>query len=325
MEEKKSKRKEQGAGFVGDLLSTGIKYFKWIVLAIVVVILVSGVRTVKQGEVAVVLRFGKLCGDTREEQVHEPGLLFAFPYIIDEVITVPTGKVFELTVDTHYTEGEMSAAVEENGYCITGDQNVAVISTSLKYVISDPVAYALYTANVSETVRGVTASAITSHVATVSIDSLLTDGKDEFVTKVMENAQETLDLLGCGVQITNIDIGTIAPPAEVKQDFDHVNSATVQVQTMLAEAEQYRETLLPSAESQVNSMISDARVQQNASVSEAKQLLAEFYGLLEEYETQPDVVTLRVYYAKLAELYDKVGRIIIVNENTPNIVLPSGG
>ena len=154
MEEKKSKRKEQGAGFVGDLLSTGIKYFKWIVLAIVVVILVSGVRTVKQGEVAVVLRFGKLCGDTREEQVHEPGLLFAFPYIIDEVITVPTGKVFELTVDTHYTEGEMSAAVEENGYCITGDQNVAVISTSLKYVISDPVAYALYTANVSETVRG---------------------------------------------------------------------------------------------------------------------------------------------------------------------------
>lgn len=325
MEENKVERKESGAGFVGDLLSTGIKYFKWIVLAIVLVILVSGIRTVKQGEVAVVLRFGKLCGDTREEQIHEPGLLLAFPYIIDEVITVPTGKVYELTVDTHYTEGEMTSAVEENGYCITGDQNVAVISTSLKYVVSDPVEYALYTANVSDTVRGVMASSITSHVATVSIDSLLTDGKDDFVSQVMERAQETLDRLGCGVQITNIDIGTIAPPSEVKQDFDHVNSATVQVQTLLAEAEQYRETLLPSAQSEVNSMISDARVKQNSAVSEANQLLAEFYGLLEEYETQPDVVILRVYHAKLAQLYDKMGKTIIVNENTPNIVLPSGG
>lgn len=322
MEENKIERKEKSAGFVSDLLSTGIKYFKWIVLAIVVVILVSGIRTVKQGEVAVVLRFGRLCGDTREEQVHEPGLLFAFPYIIDEVITVPTGRVFELTVDTHYTEGEMSSSVEENGYCITGDQNVAVISTSLKYVISDPVEYALYTADVSQTVRGVVASSITSHVATVSIDSLLTDGKDDFVTDVIARAQEMLDHLGCGVQITNIDIGAIAPPSEVKKDFDYVNSATVQVQTLLAEAEQYRETLIPSAQSQVNNMISDARVNQNNAVSEANQLLAEFYGLLEEYETQPDVVTLRVYYAKLAALYDKVGKVIIVNEDTPNIVLP---
>ena len=107
MEEKLEKTVEQKTGFVGDLLNTCVRYFKWVVLAIVVVILVSGIRTVKQGEVAVVLRFGKLTGDTREEQVHEPGLLFAFPYIIDEVITVPVGKVFEVRVDTHYTEGRM--------------------------------------------------------------------------------------------------------------------------------------------------------------------------------------------------------------------------
>ena len=322
MNEKALKKQEKGISFVGDLLNTCVKYFKWIVLVIVLVILFSGIRTVQQGEVAVILRFGKLCGDTREEQVHEPGLLFAFPYIIDEVITVPTGKVFDLSVDTHYSADKLVSVSDEGGYCITGDHNIAVISTSLKYVVSDPVNYALYTEDVPATVRGVVSAAITSHVASVSIDSLLTDGKDEFVKQVLLASQESLDRLGCGVKLTNLDIGNIAPPSEVKTVFDNVNSATVSVQTALAEAEQYRETLIPSTQSTVDSMISSSLVNQNEAVSEANALLAEFYGLLEEYEAQPDVVILRVYNEKLTELYSKIGDKIIMNENTPHIVLP---
>ena len=318
MQENLEKGREQKNGFVGDLLTTCVKYFKWVVLAIVVMILISGIRTVKQGEVAVVLRFGKLMGDTAEEQVHQPGLLFAFPYIIDEVITVPVGKVFEVTVDTHYTEGVMGTDVTKNGYCITGDQNIAVISTSLKYTVSDPVSYALYTANMEDTVRGVTAAAITSHVAGVSIDSLLTDGKDEFSKAVLERAQASLDVLGCGVALTGLDIRSIAPPSEVKMHFDSVNSATVSVQTKLAEAEQYREMLIPTVESAAQAKISKAKVNQQTAVSEAKRFLSEFYGLLEEYEKQPDVVVLRVYNQKLAEIYAQLGDKLIVPA-------PSGG
>jgi membrane protease subunit HflK len=318
MQEQIERGREQKTGFIGDLLNTCVKYFKWVVLAIVLMILISGIRTVKQGEVAVVLRFGKLTGDTAEEQVHEPGLLFAFPYIIDEVITVPVGKVFEVTVDTHYTEGRMGTDVTKNGYCITGDQNIAVISTSLKYTVSDPVAYALYTANMEDTVRGVTAAAITSHVAGVSIDSLLTDGKDEFAEKVLDRAQDALDALGCGVALTGLDISSIAPPTEVKLQFDSVNSATVSVQTKLAEAEQYREMLIPSVESSAQAKVSKAKVNQQTAVAQAKQFLAEFYGLLDEYERQPDVVVLRVYNQKLAEIYAQLGDKLIVP-------VPSGG
>lgn len=114
----------------GDILAALVKAFRWIVVVVLIAILCSGIRTVQTGEVAIILRFGRLLGDTREEQIHEPGLLFAFPYIIDEVITVPTGKVFELTVDTHNTSNYMSPDVRENGYIITGDQNIALVSAS---------------------------------------------------------------------------------------------------------------------------------------------------------------------------------------------------
>ena len=55
-----------------DVLSTVTKYFIVLVVVVVLFICFSGVRFVKSGEVAIVLRFGKLVGDTRDEQIHEP-------------------------------------------------------------------------------------------------------------------------------------------------------------------------------------------------------------------------------------------------------------
>ena len=82
--------REKKKTVLADILGSVTKYFLILVAVVVVCIALSGIRVVKSGEVALILRFGKLVGNTYEEQVHEPGLLFAFPYIIDEVITVPT-------------------------------------------------------------------------------------------------------------------------------------------------------------------------------------------------------------------------------------------
>lgn len=86
-----------------EVLNSVSKYFLILVFIVVVVIIFSGLRVVKSGNVAIILRFGKIVGETSEEQIHEPGLLFAFPYIVDEVIIVPTGNVIEQKVTKHYT------------------------------------------------------------------------------------------------------------------------------------------------------------------------------------------------------------------------------
>jgi len=253
--------------------------------------------------------------------VHEPGLMFAFPYIIDEVITVPTGKVFELNVDTHYTGGSMSTYVDENGYCITGDSNIAVISSSLKYMISDPVYYALSTCDIESTVRGTVSACIAQSTLSMTIDSLLTDGKDEFATEVLEESQKKLDALQCGITITNFELNVVAPPSEVKDIFDKVTAATVDAQTLLAEANQYRATLIPQSEGEANLLISEAQAKQSTRVSEVKQRLAEFYGLLDEFKEQPEVVIVRVYNNKMTELYKKLGYVYLVGDGMPHIVI----
>ena len=108
------------------ILNTAMRYCKWLIVILIVLICCSGIRVVNNYEVAVVLRFGRLVGDTREEQVREPGLLLAFPYVIDEVIKVPVGKVHEVSISTHADIADPTyAEIENTGYVITGDESIS--------------------------------------------------------------------------------------------------------------------------------------------------------------------------------------------------------
>ena len=266
---------------LADVLETVTKYFLILVAVVVLVILLSGIRVVESGNVALVLRFGRLVGDTYEEQVHEPGLLFAFPYFIDEVITIPSGNVIEQTVTTHYT-GEGNIVACEGGYLITGDQNIAVVSASVKYVVSDPVAYALHVGDLSSLINVTVSTAMVNEASGMDVDDILTSGKDAFATNVMEFAGEKLELVGAGVTITSLELTQVSMPEEVRETYELVNAASVQSETVLERAEQYRENLIPQAESEANVLISEARSEQSLKIGAANSDLAEFWGVWQE-------------------------------------------
>ncbi len=307
----------------GDTLSALVRAFRLIVVVVLLAILCSGIRTVQTGEVAVILRFGRLLGETREEQIHEPGLLFAFPYIIDEVITVPTGRVFELTVDTHNSTGHMSTDVRENGYILTGDQNIALVGASVKYTISDPVAYALTTADVTSTLNGIVSGALALGAVNTDIDDLLTTAKDAYGRAVQADAQARIDALGLGVTISSLELKTVAPPFEVKSIFEAVNTASVEAETRLAEARQYYEIKIPAAQAEANARVAAAQADYASTVAAANESLAEFRGLLLEYAENPDVVLTRVYTEKLTKILSSIGtvRLLEPGESTPGILL----
>ena len=103
--------------------------------------------------------------------------------------------------------------------------------------------------------------------------------------------------------------------------FDKVNAANVETQTLIAQAEQHREIIIPQAKSDASLLSSNALISQSTRVSSTQEKMAEFYGLLEEYERQPAVVIERVYAQKLKEIYKKIGNIIYIDENTPNIII----
>lgn len=303
-----------------DILSSLTKYFKIAVIIMVLIICFSGVRFVKSGNVALVLRFGSLVGDTYEEQVHDPGLLLAFPYIIDEVVMVPTGSVIEQTVTTHYTEGYMKGW-KENGYVITGDQNIAVISACVKYKITDPVEYALNVSNIEGIINGSTSNAMVEVAANMSVDDILTSGKEQYIRATITKTQEKLDIAGVGVTIANLELTKVSMPKDVLSIYEEVNSASVQASTIVENAKQYRDTTIPAAEAEAEIKISNANSEYSSSVSAANKAVAEFWGLLEEYKLNRTVVRTRVYNEKITEAISKIGTIKVVQEGDSKIII----
>ena len=301
-----------------EILTTVTKYLKILVVIVIVGIFLSGIRVVESGNVALILRFGKLVGDTPEEQVHEAGLLLAFPYIIDEVITVPTSAVMEQTVDTYYPGNDYAS---HGQYLITGDHNICTMSASLKYMVSDPVAYALNVQDIPGLINACVSNAMLTEAANYDVDDLLTTEKDAFIAAVRQRAAEKLDSAGVGVTITTLEMPRLTMPLEVREVYEQVNAATVQAATVLENANSFRNSLLPYTQSLVEQKITTAEQAYAEKTSQANLALAEFWGLLEEFQGNPDVVKTRVYNAKVTQMITAIGKIRVVQDEDTRIFL----
>ena len=304
-----------------DIFSSLSKYFVAAVVIMLLAICLSGVRFIRSGNVALILRFGQLVGDTYEEQVHEPGLLLAFPYIIDEVVTVPTGSVIEQKVTTHYSEQFITNLSRKSGYVITGDQNIAVINATVKYTITDPVAYALNVSDMESVINGFVSNAMTETAASMQVDDILTSGKEAYAKSTIAKAQEKMDLAKTGIKIQNLELTKVSMPGEVLPIYEQVTTATVQANTQLEKALQYKETAIPTAQAEADSILSKANSDYASSVSDANARLAEFWGVLEEYKRNPEVVKLRIYNEKISEAISKIGKVKVVQDGESKIII----
>lgn len=306
-----------------DIITTVSRYFIVLVVIVVVCIALSGIRFVKSGEVAIVLRFGKLVGNSPEEQIHEPGILFAFPYIIDEVVTVQTGSVMERTVTTHFTEGSMTT-VNNNGYVITGDNNIALMKVSVKYTITDPVNYALKIKDADKIIDACVSNAMLERAACTEFDAILTSSKEKFSTEVRNVAQQSLDNNNVGVTLSTVELTAVTPPQEVKSVYEMVNAASVDAEKILKEANQYKEQTLIEASASAEKIISSANTSYSQKTSMANGDLAEFWGTIDEYERSDAsriVVRERIRSEKLSKAIASIGKVIAVKDGDSHIVI----
>lgn len=308
-----------------SIMLSMIKYFKWFVIAAVVLIALTGIFKVDSNEVAVVLRFGKLVGSTRDAQVKKPGLHFALPNIIDEVIKIPVETVQEVAVTTHYGNGmSIGPDVKNNGYVITGDSNIVLIKTMVKYKISNPVQYALYFGDIIGTVNGVVSGELNSIICSMDIDDVLTSEKAAISSEIKKSIQACLDAIDIGVLVTNVELTDITPPKETKEAFDNVITASVKKQTLIQEANDYRASAIPQAEAQADDMIGSANINQSTAISKANAEVAEFYGLYKQYKLNPDVIYNGVFRERTSSVMAMMGATVIVPDgnSSAKIILP---
>ena len=274
----------------------------WWIVAMLVLYAVSGTTIIRSDEVAVILRWGRLVGDTPALQEHAAGLLFAFPKPIDEVMRIPVKHVYEVSVNTlapAVTEDDPYMGSTLNpitqGYALTGDHNVVHANVVARYRVRDAAEWAFYGPKVDDVMRVEVTAAMVRSLGEMGVDRVLADGRKDLIAQTTVRAQAGLDACRSGLELVSLELTRLSPPLALAGDFNAVQSAFIGAETKRKEAEAFAASAIPDANARTDAMLQTARADSEAALAKANGESAAFLLLDREYRANPSVVRERLY------------------------------
>mgnify|MGYP000548427796 CR=1 FL=1 len=300
----------------------GRKFSPLTVIAIVAIVLAFAVYNfltfrVEPNEVGVVLRFGEY---NREAP---PGLNFRLPYPIETVYTPQVTTVNRVTVGQFGEDTASSGRdIPEESLMLTGDENIVDIDFSVFWVISDARSYLFNMEDPVGSVKAAAESAMREVVGRSNIQPLLTQARQITESEVRELIQQTLDEYGAGVQVTQVQLLKVDPPAEVIDAFRDVQAARADQERLQNEAETYSNRVIPEARGQASQITEAAIAYRDRITNEAQGQADRFSQVYESYAAAPDVTRRRMYLETLADIFANTSKVIIDEQGSGSGVVP---
>ena len=271
-------------------------------LIIVVLAIVLGVAastcwyTVDDKQQAVVTTFGAVT------DVTDAGVHFKIPFGIQQVQMVDV-NVYQKIELGYSSQGDSYKVNESESTMITGDYNIVNVDFFVEYKISDPVAY-LYSSNNPELIlRNLIQSQVRNVVGSSTVDSVLTDGKENIQRQVKELVTEILAEYNIGLTLIDVRIQDAEPPTnEVIEAFKNVETAKQRAEAVVNEALAYQNAQIPLAQAEADKLIQNAEYLKQARINEAIQQVAMFEAMYSEYALNPEITRSRMYYEAISEI-----------------------
>jgi len=236
----------------------------------------GGFRVVESDEQAIVLTFGEIRG-VGEDRLLKPGLRWAWPYPLQEVVKIPVAKKVNLPIDTFWyierrnvseqldprydgysiTRGEKQgqSAIESDG----NDYNIIHSKWQLTYQIDDAESFFknVYTDDVqpgqiyadiiaqstSPLLKSLISDSIVTAMVNYTIDEAISN-QYRITEHVEELLQEKLQEIQSGIKVVSVQLNNIIWPQQVNNAFLESIRASQVRQTLINEAKTYAENTL---------------------------------------------------------------------------------
>jgi membrane protease subunit HflK len=293
------------ANAVLEAMRSSIRILTIGMIVLVLFYLSSGITVVRPNEVAIVMRFGKIIAFP-----HPPGLLFAFPTPIDEVIRVPVKTLQELALDLWAAptgSGFLTSLNPVNQpYSLTGDVNIIQARFVVRYEISDPVSYLTSANDREKLLNGILYQSATQALSSMTVEDAITVRKNQIGQESMQLAQKRIDLLNLGIRLSAFETREITPPLAVLSAFQEVVSAKVKAKTLIEEANAYAASTIPDANAQAYRIKQEAEAFANQKVAIAHGEADSFLSILSKEKKNPRIVRARLYGETLSTVMPRV-------------------
>jgi membrane protease subunit HflK len=275
-----------------------------LVLAIVVLWVGSGVYKVQPDEQGVVMRFGAYAYWT------PPGLHWHLPWPFESVQQPTVTRINRTEIGFRSgTGGNIESGRDATGrdvlaesLMLTGDENIIDIDVAVFWRINDASAFLFNTADPQSLVRAVAESSMREVIGRTPIQPALTQLRAQIETDVLKQTQEILDRYKAGVEITQVQLQKVDPPAAVIESFRDVQRANTDAERMRNEAESYRNDIVPRARGDAARIVAEGQGAKAASVAQANGQAQRFDSVLKAYEAAKAVTLRRMYLDTMQEV-----------------------
>ncbi|MEM9703947.1 MAG: FtsH protease activity modulator HflK, partial [Planctomycetota bacterium] len=271
----------------------------------VLLLLIAAIRcvyTVEPNERAVVLRFGEF------SEISPPGLHFRIP-LVDRVEVVSVEE-HDLNLPETVRVGGQAGVASSDDLMLTGELYAADVQWTLQWKVNEaeadkylfafdragsPEEFSRIIATVSQTVMN-------RLVGDYSIDEVLSTARGEIETAAEEGTQAILNDYKCGVTITDLQLQTVTPPAEVKPAFDDVNASIQDQGRSESEANRERVRKLNESQAEADRLIREAEGYADRERAEVNGEISALRAKYEAYRAAPDVTRERLYLEAMQEV-----------------------
>ncbi len=303
---------------IPDQLSR-LKMVPLILVALAAILLFTMWFQVEANSEGVILRLGKY------ERTVGPGLHLKFPFGVETVSIVPSQRQLKeefgfRTLQAGVRSQYSGRDFPEESLMLTGDLNVAEVEWSVQFRIAEPRKFLFKVRNVRDTFRDMTEAVMREIVGDRTVNEVLTVGRTELAQAVEDGLQELCEQYETGLRVERVILQDVAPPDAVKPSFNEVNQAQQEQQKLINEARGEYNRDVPRARGEAEQQISQAEGYAIDRVNRAKGEASRFDQLYAEYRRAPEVTRRRIYIETMNQVLPKVGRKLILNKDTQNIV-----
>ncbi len=286
-----------------------------VIISIAVIIwLLSGLYQVDSPERAAEKRFGAFV------EVKTAGLQWHIPWPIESVTIVNVDRIRTIEIGYRTEDGNRIGVVPSESLMLTKDENIVDIKIAVQYQISDIGKYLFAISDPDVTLKALTESSLREIVGQNTMDFILTEGRDEIVTRVRTLTQKKLDAYNAGLIVTSLNLQDAQPPEQVQGAFADVVKAREDRERLINEAEAYANDIIPKARGQAARQLEEARAYYAAVIATATGEASRFKSILFEYEKAPEVTRSRLYIDAITQVLSVTSTIFLNAESGTNLL-----
>ncbi len=297
---------------------------------IAVVWLATGVYTVGPEEQGALRTFGRFVA------IADQGLHWHWPSPIGVRNIVPVTNTRRLELGFRSAaNGTSSTPVQIESEMITGDENIVDVQAVVQYRISnlrsflfevddpgDPDRGVAAGLPEGETLRDIAETAVRQVVGARNIDDVLTTEKEQVQASVLEKMRQLSRDYNTGIDILQVLLQNVNPPAEVQDAFEDVVRAREDRERDINLAEAYKASQIPQATGAAAQIVEEADGFKRGRIERARGEAEGFEAILSSYEISPNVTRTRLYLEALERILAGTSKIVINSGSNALPLLP---